>query len=203
MCRVLGAAEPELLYRQVTSQWKAPSEVLTGATERSTSFNSADDWIRGYSPLDRISYLDLLTYLPDDILVKVDRASMAVGLEARVPLLDHRVVEFCWTLPASLKVREGRGKWLLRQVLARYIPQELIERPKMGFSLPLGQWLRGPLRAWAEDLLNERCLQHAGGFEPAPIRNAWAQHLRGNDNWTEPLWTILMFQAWHRRWLRA
>lgn len=146
--------------------------------------------------LDRMQYVDTLTYLPEDILTKVDRASMAVSLEVRVPLLDHRVVEFAWRVPRKLKIRFGVGKWLLRQVLYQYVPRSLIDRPKMGFSVPLDAWLRGPLRNWAEELLNPAAINKFGLLEPEPVWSTWQEHISGEHDLGPRLWSVLMLQSW-------
>jgi asparagine synthase (glutamine-hydrolysing) len=188
-------------YRRLVSHWDDPSEIVAGGNEPRGPL--WDPFIAERLPddIERMQYLDTLTYLPDDILTKVDRSSMAVSLEARVPLLDHRVVAFAWRLSQKQKIRAGKGKWLLRQVLQRHVPRELVERPKMGFGIPLDQWLRGPLREWAEDLLSEHSLKQVGFLAPAPIRAKWQEHLGGGRNWQYHLWDVLMFQAWARRWL--
>ncbi len=196
---ILRLKNADDLYRRLVSHWD-PSEVVPGASE--TQGVLWDGAVRADFPdlLDRMQFLDMVTYLPDDILTKVDRTSMAVALEARVPLLDHRLVEFAWKLPHSAKVRGGVSKWLLRQVLYRHIPRELVERPKMGFGVPLGEWLRGPLREWAENLLSEKRLADAGFFDVKLVRHHWHEHLSGRRNWQYLLWDVLMFEAWRERW---
>ena len=148
-------------------------------------------------------YTDMVTYLPDDILVKVDRASMAVSLEVRVPYLDHRIVDFIWNLPDKLKIHNGQGKWLLRQVLYKYVPKKLVDRPKMGFGVPMENWLREPglIREWAEDLLSFDRLKREGYFEPYAVRKKWEDHLSGRGSWHYHLWPIIMFQAWQEHWM--
>lgn len=193
---LLAAEDAQAVYRRLLSHWPYPEALARGAREPETAFTRARDWPELPEFTERCMFLDTLTYLPDDVLVKVDRASMNASLEVRVPLLDHRIVEFAWSLPLSLRVRRGRAKWLLREVLNRYVPRELIERPKMGFSAPIDRWLRGPLRDWAEDLLGESRLQREGFFDPAPIRRKWQEHLSGRHDWQYPLWDVLMFQAW-------
>ena len=198
---VLSLPDDMSLYRRLVSAWGAPEKMVSGSRETPTA--AWDDTVADDVPqfLERMQLLDTLTYLPDDILAKVDRASMAVGLEARVPLLDHRVVEFAWQLPRAMRLRGNQGKWLLRQVLYRYVPRGLIERPKMGFGIPVGQWLRGPLRDWAEDLLSRHALEDSGLLDADVVRDAWRRHLSGNRNMATEIWTILMFQAWHRHWM--
>jgi asparagine synthase (glutamine-hydrolysing) len=153
-------------------------------------------------PIDRMRYADILTYLPDDILTKVDRASMAVALEVRVPFLDHRIVEWVWRLPTALNSRAPRPKHMLRRVLQRYLPERLIDRPKMGFGVPLEGWLRGPLREWAEHLLTRQLLEEGGIFHPEAVRKLWTNFLAGNENNHYLIWNFLMFQDWHRVWGR-
>jgi len=192
---VLGSQSMADLYRGLVSHWD-PTSVVLGATEPASVLAGAAPDLQGLNDVERMMALDMLSYLPDDILAKVDRAAMSVSLETRVPFLDHRVVEFAWSLPLHYKLRQGVTKWPLRQVLFRHVPRELIERPKMGFGVPIDQWLRGPLRDWAESLLSEARLRNEGFFNPIPIRQKWAEHLSGKRNWQYHLWDVLMFQAW-------
>ncbi|PVY70823.1 asparagine synthase (glutamine-hydrolysing) [Tamilnaduibacter salinus] len=183
-------------YRDLVSHWKCPESLILGAREPQTLLDKPGKLPDLPGLREQMLYLDMTTYLPDDILTKVDRASMGVSLETRVPLLDHRLVEFAWRVPTALKYRHGKGKWLLRQVLYRYVPESLMERPKMGFAVPIGEWLRGPLKGWAENLLDETRLRDEGFFKPEPIRAIWQAHLAGKGRFEEQLWTVLMFQAW-------
>ena len=196
---VVTLPDGDAVYRRLITHWE-PETVMPGIAEPKGIF--WDSSLANEMPqlLHRMQFRDLVTYLPDDILTKVDRASMAVALEVRVPILDHRVVEFSWRLPQRAKIRRGQSKWLLRQLLYRYVPRELIERPKMGFGVPLADWLRGPLRDWCESLLSEQRLREGGLFDTAYVRRHWSEHLSGHRNWQYLLWCVLMFEAWRERW---
>lgn len=186
----------ESLYYESVSYWSSPARLVPGAQEPLTVLTEASGRPELANLYHAMMYADLVSYLPDDILVKVDRASMAVALEARVPIIDHRVVEFAWRLPLELKVRQNESKWILRRVLDRYVPRRLIDRPKMGFGIPIHDWLRGPLHEWGATLLDPDRLRREGYLNPAPIQQRWEEHAAGTRNWGYSLWGPLMFQAW-------
>ncbi len=196
LAEVIDSISPEMIYHRLVSEWRNPCDLVIGAIEPPTFLSDHTNWALADSIENRMMYLDGMTYLPDDILTKVDRASMGVSLEGRMPLLDHRVVELAWRLPLQLKVRNGQSKWALRQVLYKHVPPTLIERPKMGFGIPLDSWLRGPLRPWAEALLEPVRLAREGYFASALVQQKWREHLSGERNWQYQLWNVLMFQAW-------
>jgi asparagine synthase (glutamine-hydrolysing) len=184
------------LYVSLVSEWPRSGNLVVGGRMPPNLFDERARWPRLADPVSRMMALDGLTYLPDDILVKVDRAAMAVSLETRAPFLDRDVVQFAWSLPMQMKIRNGQGKWLMRKLLDKYVPRELVERPKMGFGIPLDTWLRGPLRDWAETLLAEDRLRREGYLEPGPIGAAWRAHLGGQASYGYRLWSVLMFQSW-------
>lgn len=193
---MLKASSQEEVYLRLVSSWFNPEEIVIGCK---ASFGPQQNWLcSSLMPAfeHQMMCRDSLSYLPDDILVKVDRAAMGVSLETRIPMLDHRVIEFAWTLPLDMKIHSGEGKWLLRKVLDRYIPRSLMERPKTGFGVPIDSWLRGPLRDWAENLLNAEILKEQGFFMVEPIKKKWREHLDGKRDWSNQLWSVLMFQAW-------
>lgn len=201
LASAIGQPSVGAVYESFISQWPDPgSVVIGGAGPNSVLRLQAWDGLELPDVITRMMYLDSVSYLPGDILVKVDRASMARSLEARCPLLDHRVVEFAWTLPQQLKVRDGDGKRLLKQLLSRYVPRELFDRPKQGFGPPIGEWLRGPLRPWVEDLLDPARLRREGYLRVEPVQHAWAEHVSGRRSHAYALWNLLMFQAWHAHW---
>jgi asparagine synthase (glutamine-hydrolysing) len=195
---VAASRDIDALYHGLVSHWD-PASLVLGAVEPSTFLRGNMPDLRGLNGIERMMALDSITYLPDDILVKVDRAGMGVSLEGRVPFLDHRVVEFAWRLPQALKLHDGVGKWVLRQVLYRHVPRSLVERPKMGFGVPIADWLRGPLKDWAAALLDETRLRNEGFFDPKQVQQKWSEHLSGQRNWQYHLWDVLMFQAWYEQ----
>jgi asparagine synthase (glutamine-hydrolysing) len=194
--RLLEAETAERMYRELMSHCREPDTLVPHEADLATVFTGPALWADGGNVLERMMLLDLTSFLPDDILVKVDRATMAVGLESRAPFLDHEVVEFAWRLPSHLKIRNGRGKWLLRQLLYRYLPRPLVDRPKMGFAVPLDSWLSGPLREWAGDLLAPARLKREGFLNAAAVTQKWQRQQRGSHEWHGVLWAVLMFQSW-------
>jgi asparagine synthase (glutamine-hydrolysing) len=209
LASILAMKTPQAFYETLISFWPKPAAIVTGGNTNlllgwQTEASYCGRLLKkslGKSKshfIEQMQLMDSMTYLPDDILTKVDRASMAVGLEARVPLLDHRVIEWAWRLSPDLKIRYGQGKWILRQVLSRYVPTELFDRPKMGFGVPIDKWLRGPLRLWAEEMLSEKQLAASGCLQGEPIRQRWKAHLSGQRNWQYSLWGVLMFQQWYQ-----
>jgi asparagine synthase (glutamine-hydrolysing) len=197
LSEVLGAETPDSLYGRLISHWEKPEQLVRDGHEAKSLFDLTESWPRLDEFSQRMMLLDFSTYLPDDILVKLDRASMGASLEGRVPFLDdHRVIEFAWSLPLDMKIRRGQGKWILRQVLDRYVPRQLVERPKMGFGVPVDMWLRGPMRDWAESLLDEKRIEAEGFLNPEPIRRKWQEHVQQHKDWQFHLWSVLMFQAW-------
>jgi asparagine synthase (glutamine-hydrolysing) len=205
------ALESELLdarcatevFARKSSRCTGAGTIVLGAGDPLTIFTDPSRWPERRDPVEQMMFLDLSAYLPEDILMKVDRASMAVSLEVRCPILDHRVVEFAWRIPLSMKLRAGERKWILRRVLERYVPRSLTDRKKMGFGVPIADWLRNPLRDWAESLLDERRLRHEGFFDAAAVRALWGEHLSGWRKRHVLLWNVLMFQAWASEWLSA
>jgi asparagine synthase (glutamine-hydrolysing) len=198
VARMLDARTADEFYQMVMTQREAQSGLVLAA--KGSMGLGLDRGLAAVLPdfVERMQYFDTMTYLAEDIMAKVDRTTMAVSLEAREPLLDHRLVEFAWTLPKQYKFANGQGKWLLRQVLFRYVPLELVERPKMGFSIPIDEWLRGVLREWAEDLLDEQRLQADGLLASSIVRRLWSEHQARIHNHSTILWNLLMLQAWRR-----
>lgn len=193
---VVGSKDLASLYKGLVSNWQDPSSVVIGEREHERTFSTDIQMLSNVGDIEKMMAIDMVSYLPDDILVKVDRAAMGVSLETRVPFLDHHIVEFASQIPLSMKLKNGVGKAVLRNILYRYVPKELIERPKMGFGIPVGDWLKGPLKEWAEELLSESRLVSQGFFYPGIVRKMWSEHLSGARNWQSQLWAVLMFQAW-------
>ena len=194
LAAVLRAVDLESAYETLTRVARAPFSINTSLL--GDAVRNRRETPSSLSAAERLMYLDMTTYLPDDVLVKVDRATMASGLEARAPLLDHRVAEFAWSLPSHMKVRGSTGKWILRKLLDRLMPGENFDRSKMGFAIPIGDWLTGPLRDWGTDLLRPERIRADGYFNPAVVSRKWSQHVSGRSNHQFELWTILMFNAW-------
>lgn len=192
----------EAFYLHLVSHWSETAGMVLGSSEHQSAIARPDAWPEVDDFVCWMMAMDSQSYMVDDVLVKVDRASMANSLETRIPILDHRVIELAWRLPMEMKIRNGKGKWILRETLYQHVPRELIERPKKGFSIPLAQWLRGPLRDWAESLLDSNLLCHQGYFNSAEVQKVWRLHLSGRSDRSRQLWSILMFQAWYQEQAR-
>jgi asparagine synthase (glutamine-hydrolysing) len=200
LSETLSAEDLQKLYLRLMSQWEHPEQLAIHGNEPSTLLTQSEHLPANLKPIEKMMYMDLMTYLPDDILTKLDRASMGVSLEARAPFIDdHRVVEFAWRLPLEIKCRDAQGKWILRKILKRYVPEELTNRPKMGFGVPIDTWLRGSLREWAEELLDEKHMEEEGYLNSVLIQKRWQEHKKNKKNWQYPLWNVLMFQAWLKK----
>jgi asparagine synthase (glutamine-hydrolysing) len=199
LANVMTAASVGGMYKSLLSAWQQP-ETLVDAPREDDENEQILDQQDPRDLLDRMMLADQTIYLPDDLLAKIDRASMALSLEVRAPLLDHRIVEFSWRVPHRLKLRGTAGKWILRQILYRRVPQRIVERPKMGFSVPIDRWLRGPLRTWAGSLLVEDRIRQGGLLDPGPIVGAWRDLQEGRRQTGAALWAVIMFQAWRERW---
>lgn len=198
LATVFRQPDENAIYRRLVSQWDNPTEFISSGKETfGEAWQTSEELV---DFVDRMAFLDTVTYLPDDILTKVDRASMSVNLEVRVPLLDHRLIEFAWTLPKRMRIRGSTTKWLLRQVCYRHVPQAIVDRPKMGFAIPLDTWLKGPLYEWAESLLDKQRLEEDGLFKPLAVRSAWEAYLDGKGNYQHGIWGLLQAQAWLERW---
>jgi len=196
LAEILPSDTAEELYLNLVSNLNDPTAIVLRAFALPTMMTQPSQWASVPDFVRRMMFVDTVTYLPDDILVKLDRASMGVSLESRVPYLDHKIVEFSWRLPLRMKIRNGQSKWLLKQVLYQYVPPKLVNRPKSGFGVPIHEWLRGPLRNWAEELIDEGRLRNEGFFDPGLIRRKWDEHLSGKRNHMYPIWNVLMFQSW-------
>ncbi|MBL4601818.1 MAG: asparagine synthase (glutamine-hydrolyzing) [Emcibacteraceae bacterium] len=188
------------LYKGLVSTWNKPDEIVINSKEPLTALNDPKRTPNLTNDVEKMMAIDTISYLPDDILAKVDRASMGVSLEGRIPFLNHKVVEFAWTLPLEYKLRGGITKWCLKEVLYKHVPKSIMERPKMGFGVPIDEWLRGPLKEWAEKLIDESRLKKEGFFEPKIIQKVWQEHQSGKRNWQHKIWAILMFQLWYEEY---
>jgi asparagine synthase (glutamine-hydrolysing) len=201
LAEVIDVESPDELYRRLVSQQRERESLIIGAREVPVWADTETASLERGDFTERMMFNDQVAYLTDDILVKVDRAAMSSSLETRVPMLDHRLVEFAWELPLNMKIRDGQGKWILRQVLNKYVPPKLFDRPKQGFGVPIDSWLRGPLRDWAETLLSESSMKKDGYLKTKIVRARWEEHLTGRRNWGHWLWNVLMFQSWHEKHL--